>query len=190
MDLGFTIGMVRQQFIACALFIGILVGPVLPQEAPSWEVRAYRIKAAFLYHFAQFSSWPEDVFTGPQAPLRLCILGEDPFGEALQQLEGKTVRNRPLEIVHLAAGASALTCHVVFMGRMPDAVLRETLSQLQRRPVLSIGEQEAFLKQGGIIRLFTHKNRVQFEINLAVLRRSGLQLSSRVIRLAQLYKEK
>lgn len=62
MDLGFTMGMVRQQFIACALFIGILVGPVLPQEAPSWEVRAYRIKAAFLYHFAQFSSWPEDVF--------------------------------------------------------------------------------------------------------------------------------
>jgi hypothetical protein len=53
-----------------------------------------------------------------------------------------------------------------------------------------VGEQEAFLKQGGMIRLFEYKNRLQFEINVAALRRSGLQLSSRVIRLGHLYEEK
>jgi hypothetical protein len=192
MDPGFTMDMVKEQlwWLAWVLFVGILAGPTLPQQAPLGEGRAYRIKAAFLYHFSQFSTWPEAAFSGPQAPLRLCILGENPFGEALEQLRGKTVQNRPLEIVHLPAGSTAFSCHIVFMGHMPETVLKATLSQLQGRPVLTVGEQEAFLKQGGMIRLFEYKNRLQFEINVAALRRSGLQLSSRVIRLGHLYEEK
>ncbi|WP_397547018.1 YfiR family protein [Rhodothermus marinus] len=159
------------------------------QSVPVEKARAARIKAAFLYHFARFSTWPEEAFADSETPIRLCILGKDPFGSALEQLQGKTVHNRPLEIRHLPAGASARECHVVFMGPMPAQVLATTLAQLQHRPVLTVGEGEDFLKQGGIVRLVEEKNRIQFEINVTAARRAGLQLSARLLRLARIYEE-
>jgi len=159
------------------------------QTKPIEPALAYRIKAAFLYHFAQFSTWPEEVLGDAATPIRLCILGKNPFGDTLKQLEGKTVHNRPLEIRHLPAGTSAQGCHVVFMGPMPVQMLKTTLAQLQHRPVLTVGEGEDFLKQGGIVRLIEEKNRIQFEINVTAARRAGLQLSTRLLRLAQIYEE-
>lgn len=159
------------------------------QSVPEEKARAARIKAAFLYHFAQFSTWPEEVFDDAAAPIRLCILGKDPFGEALKQLQGKTVHNRPLAIHHLPAGASARGCHLVFIGPMPKQMLQASLRQLQNQPVLTVGEGEDFLKQGGMVRLVEEKNRIQFEINITAARRAGLQLSARLLRLARIYEE-
>ncbi len=159
------------------------------QSVPLEKVRAARIKAAFLYHFAQFSTWPEEAFPDAETPIRLCILGEDPFGSALEQVRGKTVHNRPLEIRRLPAGTSAQGCHLVFMGPMPVQVLKASLAQLQHQPVLTIGEGEDFLKQGGIVRLVEEKNHVRFEINVMAVRRAGLQLSVRLLRLARIYEE-
>ena len=172
----------------------LMVGPGFTgagpdQTKPVQPARAYRIKAAFLYHFARFSVWPDEAFEGTATPLRLCILGKNPFGDALKQLQGKTVHNRPLEIRHLPAGASARGCHVVFMGPMPERVLQASLAQLKNRPVLTVGESRDFLRLGGIVRLVESKNRIQFEINITAARRAGLQLNARLLRLARIYEE-
>jgi len=163
-------------------FTGIGTDQSIPAEKA-------RVKVTFLYHFAQFSSWPEEVLGDAATPIRLCILGKDPFGSALEQLQGKTVHNRPLEIRHLPVGASARGCHLVFMGPMPKQVLQTSLKQLQNQPVLTVGEGEDFLKQGGMVRLVEEKNRIQFEINITAARRAGLQLSARLLRLARIYEE-
>ncbi|WP_245771960.1 YfiR family protein [Rhodothermus profundi] len=162
----------------------------LIQTIPVERTRIYRTKATFLYHFAQFSLWPDKAFEGAETPLRLCLLGKNPFGEALEQLKGKTVHNRPLEIRHLPAGASAQGCHIVFIGAMPTQMLQAALAQLRHQPVLTIGEGEDFLRQGGIVRLVEEGNRVHFEINVTAARRAGLQLSARLLRLARIYEEK
>src|ERR1700760_3247415 len=44
----------------------------------------YRVKAAFLFHFAQLVDWPPEVQTGRDNSLVLCTLGEDPFQGALE----------------------------------------------------------------------------------------------------------
>lgn len=61
-------------------------------------LRAYRIKAAFLYNFAKFVEWPPEAFDDEDSTLVLGVLGDDPFGAALQSLTGKTVRGRRLTI--------------------------------------------------------------------------------------------
>ncbi len=174
----------------CLLILGPgFMGAGPDQTKPVEPAWAYRIKAAFLYHFAQFSTWPEEALGDVATPIRLCILAKDPFGDALKQLRGRTVHNRPLEIRHLPAGASARECHVVFMGPMPEWMLQASLAPLKNRPVLTVGEGEDFLKQGGIVRLVEEKNRIQFEINITAARRAGLQLSARLLRLARIYEE-
>jgi uncharacterized protein DUF4154 len=36
----------------------------------------YRLKLVFLYNFAKFVEWPADAFPAPQAPLKLCVVGQ------------------------------------------------------------------------------------------------------------------
>ena len=50
----------------------------------------YRIKAVFLFNFVQFVEWPPDAFASSTAPIVICVVGADPFGEALDQtVEGE-----------------------------------------------------------------------------------------------------
>jgi len=51
--------------------------------------------------------------------------------------------------------------------------------------VLTVGEHEHFLDQGGIMRLFLENNRVRFSVNQQSADRAGLQISSRLLRLAR-----
>ncbi len=55
------------------------------QPAPQ-PLRQYRIKAAFLYNFAKFVEWPPEAFDDEDSTLVLGVLGDDPFGAALQSL--------------------------------------------------------------------------------------------------------
>ncbi|HEU5051094.1 MAG TPA: YfiR family protein, partial [Gemmatimonadales bacterium] len=46
----------------------------------------YQVKAAYLLNFARYVSWPEGAFASPTAPLPICVLGADPFGNALDEV--------------------------------------------------------------------------------------------------------
>ena len=76
---------------------------VASTSQPAEISREYLIKAAILYNFAKFASWPETAFNNAGAPLRVCVLGDDPFGAALDTLHGKQVRGRPLATARIAA---------------------------------------------------------------------------------------
>ncbi|MEO7347924.1 MAG: YfiR family protein, partial [Opitutaceae bacterium] len=57
----------------------------------------YKVKAAFLFNFAQFVEWPAQAFRPADAPLVIGILGDDPFGPYLDELvRGEKVGKRPL----------------------------------------------------------------------------------------------
>jgi hypothetical protein len=52
----------------------------------------YGVKAAFVYHFAQFVEWPDAAFPGAKSPLVYCTVGFDPFRGALERaLQDKNV---------------------------------------------------------------------------------------------------
>ncbi len=52
-------------------------------------------------------------------------------------------------------------------------------------PTLTVGETSGFLTQGGMIRFFLENNRVRFSINQTIAESAGLQISSRLLRLAR-----
>src|SRR5690348_11218885 len=67
-----------------------LAGPV-PGE--------YQVKAVFLFNFTHFVEWPADAFPGPAAPFVIGVLGQDPFGSALDEaVRGETVNGHPLVV--------------------------------------------------------------------------------------------
>lgn len=148
--------------------------------------REYLIKAAILYNFAKFASWPESVFSHPGAPLRICVLGEDPFGAALDSLHGKQVRNRPLAISRVGAVEEAPQCHILFVSASEETRLPTILDYVGRLPILTVADMGRFTNSGGIIALKEVDNRSRIEINIGAAEQAGVKLSSKLLRLADM----
>src|SRR2546427_9710737 len=61
--------------------------------------KEYDLKAAFLYHLAQFVDWPPEAFPTEETPLVIGILGTDPFGKVLDDIvDDEVVKNRKMAV--------------------------------------------------------------------------------------------
>src|SRR5258708_34362438 len=77
----------------------------------------YQVKAAFLYNFARFVEWPADVFHDPSDPFAICVLGQDPFGHALDDVvAGKKIEGRAFAVRRISAPRQAVGCRILFVS--------------------------------------------------------------------------
>jgi hypothetical protein len=155
------------------------------REAPAQEnaTGEYQVKAAFLYHFSQFVEWPEGTFKEANSPIIYCTLGEDPFRGALDlSLSGKTVGVRAL---HLKQPQEIRGCQILFIGAGQQKLVPSLRTRFQGNPVLTVGESEHFVQDGGMIGFLLEENKIRFEINLDVAEHAKLKLSSRLLGLAK-----
>lgn len=150
------------------------------------EVDEYRLKAAFLFHFAQFVEWPSSVLKNPPGPLVICVVGQDPFrGELEELVQGKSIDGRVLEVRHVKPIQDSRGCHLLFIGKKESAHVPELIAILRNTPVLTIGESDDFLQQGGIIRFCWEERKVRFEVNQEAAGKANLKISSRLLLLAK-----
>jgi hypothetical protein len=146
----------------------------------------YHVKAAFLFHFVQLVEWPADSLESETSPVTLCIIGEDPFqGDLETTLAGKTVGTRPLRVRHLKPAEDSHGCQVLFVSKHDTARLGRLLMELKDGPILTVGESDGFVQQGGMIGFLLVDNKVRFEINLEAAERAKLKISSRLLLLAK-----
>jgi hypothetical protein len=152
------------------------------QESPTTE---YQLKAAFVLNFARFVEWPPAAFAKADSHIVLGILGENPFGNILEQtIQGKKVNSRELEVTKLPSPAGATNCHILFIGASDKARLAEILKGLGRASVLTVGETDGFTESGGIINFVRQGNKIRFQINEVAAKSAGLKISSKLLSLA------
>lgn len=166
------------------LVVALLAGTALASNragADSTEVELeYRVKAAFLYNFAKFVSWPAEKFAGPQSPFEVCVLEPDPFGTALDDtVRGKTVDGRPLLVRRASTVDSLRSCHLLYADNPSSPRIEEILNQLAASAVMTVHSGEHTLP-GGVARFYLDDRRVRFEINAASAERANLQLSAKL----------
>jgi hypothetical protein len=160
----------------------------LRAQPPLQSLEEYQLKAAFLYNFAKFVDWPLPAGDGKE-PLVIVVLGRDPFGPVLKNtLWGKTIHNRPLVVRRVSRIEEVMPCHVLFIGNLERRRLRQALAAVEGAAVLTVSEVEDFLEQGGAVQFVPDGNKVRFEINLGAARRSGLNISSKLLSLARAVK--
>ena len=146
----------------------------------------YRIKAAFIFHFAQLVDWPPETPAGADNSLLLCTVGDDPFQGALEStVAGKAIGDRILRIRHLKQGEDMQACHVLFLGRAQSKRIPTLLANLHNAPILTVGETPGFLGAGGMICFVLEGNNVRFGINLDAAASARLKIGSRLLVLAQ-----
>lgn len=147
----------------------------------------YQLKAIFLFNFTQFVEWPPQAFTDPASPLIIGVLGTDPFGAYLDDtVRGEVINGRPLVVRRYNSIDEIKLCHVLFISHSETERLAQTLSSLKGRSILTVGETENFIRYGGIIRFATVDNKIRLRIGLDTAKSSGLTLSSKLLRPADI----
>jgi YfiR/HmsC-like len=146
----------------------------------------YRVKAAFIFHFAQLVDWPPDTQTGTDNSLVLCTLGEDPFQGTLEEtVAGKTIGNRVMRVRHLGQPEDMQACQILFLDKAQSKRIPALVADLDNAPVLTVGESAGFLDAGGMICFFLEENKVRFDINLDAAESARLKIGSRLLILAE-----
>lgn len=143
------------------------------------------IKAAYLLNFARFVQWPERSFSAPDAPFRVCVLGENPFNGALQGLNGKAVGTRVIQTTVLRSESDALQCHIVYIGATVEGRVTTTVGRLATLPVLTVASGEEFARRFGIISLVTRQGRVKVHVNVQRAEAAGLRLGAKLLEVAE-----
>jgi hypothetical protein len=70
------------------------------------------------------------------------------------------------------------------MGSSEKKRLAEILARIKALPSLTVGETDHFAQQGGVIGFIKREGKVRLEINLEAARQAGLQLSSKLLSVA------
>lgn len=150
-------------------------------------VREYQVKAVFLFNFSKFTEWPSSVFPTPTSPISVCILGDDPFlGRLDIILKGNTSQGRSALIRYLQSVETAKDCHVLFVGNSEQGNLTAIFSFIRAYPVLTVSEIRDFVRHGGMIEFYNRESKVRFFVDPRTVKESGLQISSRLLQVADI----
>lgn len=151
--------------------------PALAQVDPA------SVKVAFLYNFAKFVTWPSESQHG--SSFALCVR-EGSFDQTvLAPLIGKSIQQRPIRIIEFAASLPPAECEMTFVPSVSNAREISSLIALsQAHAMLLVSDAPDFTERGGHIALIEIGGRLQFKVNAASARRSGLEMSSKLLQLA------
>lgn len=173
--------------IFASLAHGSVAGLAAQQESSAGE---YELKAAILYNLTQFVIWPPSAYPNSQAPIVLCVLGWDPFGNSLTSLvSNKLVDRRPVQIRYLKSIEGVRACQVLYVSSSERKRIVQILSNLKGSSVLTVGEMGQFAARGGMVQFALDEKRVHLNINLDAANRGGVQISSRLLAIAVIVRD-
>jgi hypothetical protein len=167
--------------VFCLLLAG-LAGASIPSRAADAPPLEYQVKAAFLLNFTKFVEWPPENSGDAPSPITICIAGDATIGPVLDQMvEGESVGGR--KIVVQKPPQDLPKCQILFIGKAEKDVPK-LLAGLGRN-VLTVGEADGFLAEGGMINFVIENRRVRFDINQKAAGNSALKLSSKLFNVAR-----
>src|ERR1700733_15417010 len=168
-----------------AVFAGILLALCVHSQV----LDEYQVKAAFLYNFAKFVEWPPQAFKTPKDPILVCVLGRNPFGNALEEaIRGKSIAGRTFAYRRVSDAESASACQILFVGSEESKHFRALLESLKPMGILTVGEAQGYATGGGVINFKLDEGRVRFEINVDAAEHEQLHISAKLLSLAQIVK--
>lgn len=172
---------------AAALALALLAASTALVAAPADAERALerRVKAAFLFRFTEFVSWPDAAFVRPDAPFVIAVASRDGLAEELRQItSGRMVQSRAIEVRRVAEPEALQAAQMIFVPDSERPRLREWVRAAPRH-ALVVTESEGALTAGSVINFVIAEGRVRFEISLDSAEKRALRMSSRLLAVAQ-----
>jgi YfiR/HmsC-like len=145
----------------------------------------YEIKAVWLLNCARFVDWPGRSFADAQSPFVIGVVGKDPFGKHLDKaFEGKVVKGRTFIVKRLFVDQNLKDCHILFVSATERKRTRNLLARLKGVPVLTVGETDEFLDQGGMVQFVRKDETICVAVNLEPAQRASVYLIANLLKVA------
>jgi YfiR/HmsC-like len=145
------------------------------------------LKAEFLFAFAKYTEWPEDVLT-PTAPIVLCVVDAE-VGTALEAVvTGRLLNQHPVIVSRVKLDDSLRPCVILYAGKLDKRRTVQMTTALGTASVLTVGDAEAFAESGGMIGFFEADGHMKFAINLEAVERRRIRLSAQLLKIAKIVK--
>jgi hypothetical protein len=179
----------RSNRLGTQLALALAVAMVFQVSAHA-QADEYHVKAAFLFNFAKFVEWPTETFKTPADPIVICVLGQNPFGNAIEEtISGKSVGGRALSVREISGTQHPWSCQILFVNSSALNQFRAVIGRIKGAGVLSVGEAEGFTADGGVINLRVEHGSVRLEINVAAAEYTNIHISSRLLSLAEVVRK-
>ena len=145
----------------------------------------FQVKAAYLYNFGRFVEWPTQTAATRGDAFTVCVLGQDPFGPALDAtLAGGTIGGKRVIAKRISGPQESGNCQILFFSFAEDGRLNKIMEAIDKQAVLTVSDMPQFAERGGMIQFVLEGNRVRFEVNLTATQHAGLKLSSELLKVA------
>lgn len=174
------LGSIGRAGLAAAILLWSAGQPVHAQQSATEQ----DVKAAYLYNFTKFVTWPSDAPRDTQ-PFRICVVADPQSTEAVERMmRGETVGGRPLQTVAPKSREEAASCQVLFVSKTARDKGAPLLAAVRNLPVLTVSDADGFASRDGAIQFVLESGRLKFDINPENAR-GGLSISSRLLRVAR-----
>ena len=148
------------------------------------DVTGPSLKAAYIYNFVKFTEWPGRM--PASEPFVMCVIGDTAVGDALERaVVGRVLAGHSIVVSRLLPDAPKQACHVVYVSGVTGSQAVQLVAGLRDAPVLTISDIEGFAGVGGIAQFFFEHGKLRFRIHLEAAKRAGLQISSRLLAMAE-----
>jgi hypothetical protein len=186
--------------IHALLIVLLLLAALIPAPASAKPVSidSAPLQASYLINFVRYTEWPDDQFASEDSPFVISVAGPNWLLAAIREaaratgtLQQRPVVVRPLRLLRRSRVVPAekvrelRASHVLFIHASHASLQPQLLDTVRRRPVLTVGSSDGFVEAGGMLGLVEAAEGLAFEANPNVIRQSGLQVSSKVLRMAR-----
>jgi hypothetical protein len=161
--------------------------------------REYTIKAGVIGVLSKCVIWPDSALPSSGEPLKIGILGKDPFVEnGVHQLERVVDAGRSkgenVVLMHFDSAKDYQRCQILYVSsesaeRSEEQTVAERVEAAKKiaaeQTVLIIGESNGLARQGAVANLLYDRttNLIQLEINPDEAARRGIKLAPDLLRL-------
>lgn len=166
------------------IVLSFVLSAIISGTAQGQRVTDQDVKAVFLYKFTNFIEWPPPAAQDSE-PFRVCVVADKSMTAIIARtIKGESLNGRAMQTVTPDSPEEARRCQMLFIGRTETA-RAPLLAAVRDLPVLTVGDAEEFLAEGGIIGFVLEEKRVRFEISVDNARRAGLRISARLLQVAR-----
>ena len=170
---------------AVALFCILYANSSCAQTAEELEAK---VKSGFLLNFARYVEWPTNSFSSSNSPIVIGVLGQDSLGRHLDEVvSGKSVETHPVQIRRARRISELTNSHVIFICASERP--RASFLRIQEKPILTVSDVDTLTATNGMILLKKKQGTMRFDINRELAEKVGLKISSKLLRLADNYRQ-
>lgn len=143
-----------------------------------------KLKAAFIYNFAKFVTWPAVVFDS-RPNIVVCAIGTNAINGALIAIENRSAQGKPLKVLPDARPSGIASCDIVYVPQSEKGRLETIIQSIRGSPALFVSDINGFADEGGMIELSQEEKRISFDVNLDETDRAGLKINPQLLRVAR-----